>query len=775
MAQKNLHINIRIGLQQVQRAVGALSRRFNLLRSSLRAVFRTGVVAGFFAALRSGMKVITNLQDSVKRLASEFAQLRMKATETAAIITKGGAGFTSAFEQALTMSRDLSTQIGFSAQQIQEGMVTAARSGLQLNESLTITGTAMQLATAHGEEFQSTLNDLIGVTRAFGVELSEIPVFADALTTAVTESNVSLSGLFQGLKNVASVASTAFGETRETIVDTTAALMTLNDAGIQSQKAGTRLRAAFQKLLGGTARTTAAFTKYGVNLFRANAESQRFLGTLTNGQRAMANTEERLNELKNRQFELVVAGKENTEEFMNIQSELDGLNGKLGTLEEGLDNVYRQFTLAGGKLKPFSEIIKEIGDKAPAEVIGRAFGIRGGEAIMRLLKDVDKFDKFKKSIEGYIQASEKGQSITTDMYARFLDTVLVGWMKIKNTAMAILGEIADGFFEAVKPLMGPVQYALDQIFNAVKANKNSFKQIFTGVLKLLQPALAYLQIWAVKFGNAMKDVFTPGKSVTLPFVKKGKYGTDIEDREVGGSVGEKIRAMFQSIASVVVETMDKAMRALSPAFTFLAQIFADALEAAFRVKAKLWENIGSLIAGAMVKAFVTGLKAELPDILRSIGDLFKNLGVPEKLRLGGKRFGMDIPLPTQEGLYNVADKMDAQATVKPKSGASSESGVSRFGTFLDKLMGAGQEAEKSGKKVEKVGKAFINFGDGLQEVNLGALEQGSKDMNKIFTKVEKSSEMFGNAIIQANNKASRALAVAQSTQRQVFQSQKKSK
>lgn len=773
MDEKNLKIRIQLIVRDIRSKIGELNKGLNLFRSSLRAVFRTGVVAGFFAALRGGVGIIRNLQNAIKALGTEFLQLRLKATETAAIVSKGGTGFTSAFEDALRMSRDLSTQIGFSAMEIQEGMVTAARSGLQLQDSLKITGSAMQLATAHGEAFQSTLNNLIGVTRAFGVELNEIPVFADALTTAVTESNVSLSGLFEGLKNVASIAATAFGETRETIVDTTAALMTLNDAGIQGSKAGVRLRAAFQKLLGGTAKTTAAFTKYGVNLFQANAESQRFLGTLTNGQRAMADAEEELNRLKNRQFELVIAGKENSEEFKSLQDDIDNVTGKLGTLESGLDNVYTQFTLAGGKLKPFSDILGEIGQKAPAEVIGRAFGIRGGEAIMRLLKDVDKFKKFKDSIEGYIEASEKGQSITSDMYARFLDTVLVGWMRIKNTAMAILGEIADGFFEAVKPILGPIQTVLDEIFRGIKENKDSFRKIFEGVLEVIQPVLAYMQVWAQMFANALKDVFAVGKSVKLPFVKTTESGSlDIEEKTISGSVGDKLRAVFQSVASAIVEPLGVALRRLSPAFTFLAQVFSDALEAAFRAKAKLWESIGVMIAGSMVKALATGLAKELPSILRSIGDLIQNLGLPKSVTVGKGWLSTEISLPTRQTFESAANRLEGKEAA-PASKA--QEGANTFGSFLDKLLGAGKSAEDSGKKVEKVGKAFIDFGNGLQEVDLSALEKGSSDMTQVFKNVERSSENFLKATEASNDKAEKALRNSEAALRRAYQMSSKGK
>lgn len=634
MAEKNLRIKLSLITKGNAAKINGLRKLMNLFGSSLKAVFRTGIVAGFFAILRAGIGVVNNLKNSIRNLGSEFLQLRLKATETAAIISKGGAGFQDAFEEAITMSRKLSTQIGFSARDIQEGMVTAARSGLGLQESLQMTGTAMQLATAHGEQFQNTINDLIGVSRAFGVELQDLPAFADALSTAVTKSNVSLSGLFQGMKRVASVASVAFGETQETINDTTAALMTLNDAGIQGQKAGTRLRAAMQKLLGGTAKTTAAFTKYNVNLFKANEESQKYLDTLTKGQKAMAGAEDKLNTLKKRQFELVIANRESTAEFKENEKELSAVQKELSSLEEGVDNVYRQFTLAGGKLKPFSEILKDIKKNVPTEVIGRAFGIRGGEAIMRLLKDLDKFEGFKASVEEYVEASQKGQSITEDMYKRFLDTVLIGWQRIKNTALGIWGEIADGLFGAIQPMLGPLQDALTNVFSAVSENKGAFKAIFEGALETVKPVLEALVKASKIFSEQFGDILTPGITAEVPtFNRTEDGGIEVGTRTVEGSVLAKLKALLESIGDFLVDALGESLRRLNDTFVYLAEVFANAFADILEGKVSLWTSIGTKIGGSLINALLNAIAKQLPKIKRLLGEL----GVP---LLPGKPKGM---------------------------------------------------------------------------------------------------------------------------------------
>ena len=750
MAERNLQINMKIGLSQAKsslntfksslkslrnafrtlgrvgnRALDGIKRKLsglrgisNLVKSSLRAVFRTGVVASFFFAFRAGMQTITNLKENISKLAGEFANLRLKATETAAIISGGGSAFTSTFQEALDLSRQLSTEIGFTAQQIQEGLVTAARSGLSLKDSFSLTNSALMLATANGEEFQTTLNDLIGVSRAFNVELDDMSTFADALSAAVTQSNVSLSGLFAGLKKVAPVAGVAFGSSAETIADTTAALMTLNDTGMQSERAGTGLRAAMQKLLGGTGRTTTAFAKYGINMFKANGESQKYLDTLLKAQKATDSTEQKINKLKNAEMELLIAGKQNTSAFKEIQKELGETDSYLNTLKKGLDTVYQSFTLAGGKLKPFSDVLEEISDKAPTEVVGRAFGIRGGAPMMQLLQNVEKFKKFKKIVEEAQEASKKGQSLTKDMYLKFLDTVLIGWQRIKNTSLAILSTIADGLFEAVKPLLGPVQGILTNIFDAIDKNKGKFKEIFMGVAELLNPILAQMQIFGQGFANALDNVLTKGSSATVPVLRpdERKGRVKLEFIKVEGTVPEKLRKAFQLLGESFINVLRASLQRLDPAFKYLAGIFADGFTVALQAKTLLLMNIGSKIGGAMAVAFGKAFMSAVPDMIQAFADISKSLKLPDRIKLG---FGMSVPNPfgagnTQEAATTLKDKQILNAQNATGKNQNSKQSFGNFAQIATDI-GYGKTASLDMSGINNAGESLKDSIDSIQE------------------------------------------------------------
>src|SRR3990172_10653101 len=213
---KSLLIHIGLNIEKALQPLLQLNNLFNLFRSSLVATFRTAVVGGFFAVIRAGFQTISGLQNLIVGLTGSMAELQLSAIRTASVVSEGGAGFSTAFEQASNMARTLSTQVNFTAGQIQEGLFTAAQAGYNLNQALGLTDAALKLAATSGENFQGIMNDMIGLSRAFGIGFSKVGQMADAIAGASQKSKVSVAGLFEGLKNVASVANVTFGESQDT-------------------------------------------------------------------------------------------------------------------------------------------------------------------------------------------------------------------------------------------------------------------------------------------------------------------------------------------------------------------------------------------------------------------------------------------------------------------------------------------------------------------------------------------------------------------------------
>jgi TP901 family phage tail tape measure protein len=603
---KRLFIQVGLDIGRALNPLNILRNGFNLLRSTLVATFRTSVIGGFFAAMRAGFQVIDNIQKSVVQVVGAMAELNLAAIRTASVISEGGAGFDAAFTQASNSARELSTQVNFTAGQIQEGLFTAAQAGLDLNQALNFTQSALMLAATSGEDFKTIMNDMIGLSRGFGIGFENIASMADVITGAAQKSKVSVEGLFAGLKNVASVANVTFGESTETFLDMTAALMTLNDAGIENSTAGVKMRAALQQLNSGTAKTTAAFAKYGINVFKADGANQKYLDTLVKSQKASSGFEDELNGLKNRQLELVIAGQQGSQEFEDVENKINAVTGTLHTLDKGMGDVEEQFKLAGGQLKPFNELLDEL-QKAPKEVLQRAFGIKGGEVIARILQNKGNFDENKKEVKSFYDESIKGAGILTNVYNQFLSSILVKWQIMTNDVLGMFSVIADAAFGAFAPLLDPIMTGLSVLFANIQSHQGVFKKMFMGIAELLSPISKKIGEVLGQVGASLAAIFTEGVSLQLPVEvynpDKNAYETVQKRTESNATVGEKLALAARSLISIFSSALHATFKALDPIIRELGKPFAEGLAAFLLAKTEIFIKMGAFVAEGFTRVF----------------------------------------------------------------------------------------------------------------------------------------------------------------------------
>lgn len=606
---KKLLIQILINVAQAKGAVYGLQQSLNLLSSTINAVFRTAVVAAFFYAIRSVVQAFSDIKTAVGNLLGEYSKLNFAATLTASVMTEGASNTAEAFKQVSYLSRDLSNQTMFTAQQIQEGLFTAAQAGYQLAGASRVASSAMVLAQETGEEYKGTVKGLIGVVKAFDIGMQEIPATVDMITAAVVKSNAELTDFFQGMSYAASATAVNFGSARDNIVDTTAAIMTMNDVSIRGSKAGVYLRAAYQGIQSGTSKINAVFAKYGVNVYQANGANQKYLGTLQQGQAAMGRYEERLNVLKKRQYDLALSGRSGSEAFNKVTQEISEVDSTLGTLGKGIDEVYQQFQLAGGKLKPFSQILADISGKVPTEVIARAFGVRAGQGITALLQNLEKFKKHRETLVEFFKASEEGESITQKMFEQLLETFLVKWQRIKNIVSNTFSTIADEFFSAVSPLLDTLIGALTQVFSFVNKNASVFKAIFTGIVASIKPIF---ESFAAGIMGIVSQLTTAAGG-TAPF-KVIQY-SEVKGKIIGKEktinaidMAERVAAVFKSMISFVFAHMNAALEQLRPVILSLGSAFADAIVEVMRTKLDAFVDIGFKMGLGVLSAIARHFK-----------------------------------------------------------------------------------------------------------------------------------------------------------------------
>jgi hypothetical protein len=218
------------------------------------------------------------------------------------------------------------------------------------------------------------------------------------------------------------------------------------------------------------------------------------------------------------------------------------------------------------------------------------------------------------------------------------------------------------------------------------------------------------------------------------------------------------------MSGLLVEGLRAGLQRLMPVFMELAKAMADSFAGFMQMKAAIWETIGVTLAGAMVTGFLQAIMTELPKIRGAFNQIMEGLGLPETATLGEGLFKFKLPLRLPEG-----------GSMEPMKTGTTEGQKT---SILDSILGnffKTQAMTKPTTPVKQGGTMMVDFGEGLQEVNLDALNRGSKDMTEVFRKVEKSSEIFASSVIEANSKAKSALDIAENAQRQIFQSNQKTK
>lgn len=158
-------------------------------------------------------------------------------------------GLSNATEGELGSLQDTARELGstteFSATEAAEGMQFLAMAGFEVNEQMDAMPGLLSAAAANKTDLGTTADIVSNILSGFNMEAEETNRLADILTQTTTTSNTSLEMLGDTMSFVAPVAEDLGFE----ITDVAAAAGRLGDAGIQGSRAGTALRAGFQRLV----------------------------------------------------------------------------------------------------------------------------------------------------------------------------------------------------------------------------------------------------------------------------------------------------------------------------------------------------------------------------------------------------------------------------------------------------------------------------------------------------------------------------------------------
>ena len=180
------------------------------------------------------------------------------------------------FEQMSQMALDASVRWNKAATSTAQAFYFLGSAGLTVTEQMQAFNTTIMLSRAMGSELSQTVEGVVDVVRAFGLEFANITDIADQLTKTVISSNQQ----FYTLSRALTYASSTARLTNNTLAETTAMLGVMANAGIKGSMAGTVLRRAMTNLMSPTGDMAELIYELGINIYDVTGKMKPFINIM---------------------------------------------------------------------------------------------------------------------------------------------------------------------------------------------------------------------------------------------------------------------------------------------------------------------------------------------------------------------------------------------------------------------------------------------------------------------------------------------------------------
>lgn len=560
-------------------------------------------MAGIFAGLVAGAGVTQGIQ-----LLADFSQ---QLSTIQAVTGATGAEF----EQLSQRAQELGTTTRFSASQAAEAMVLLARAGFETDEVFESVQDTLQLAQAGGLGLAEAANIAAGSLRGFQLEAGEIGRVVDVLAAGANSANTSVSQLGQALTFVAPVAAGL----NTNIEETTAAILALSDAGIQSTRAGTGLRVVFSQLEQPVGAAVEVLEQLGLSQDDVRISSVGLTTALERLGAAGITTGQTLRLFGQEAgpaaavlINNIPGVREFTEELENAGGTAnrvatimdDNLNGALLSVRSAFEGLIISIGEAGATgaltslLRSLASGIRVLAANADvlintAQALATVFGVRLAGQVLPLV--IARF----RALTAAIVANPFG-ALTTGVTAAI--AVLVAFqdeIRVSSDSFATLGDVFAVTIERVQDLFAGLSQALGTVFQplttggqeAAEETEISFRFITITIANAADAILGTILGLGGGIGNAflaIPDAVGEGLVLALNTVLA------LIERVID-SVRASIGGLVNTVARVVL--------GLADSFAQLGQAINDALSGNFEAAAESVAAAGNLISGQVAGAF----------------------------------------------------------------------------------------------------------------------------------------------------------------------------
>lgn len=354
MADKNLNINVSVKTQNTTRKLKEVNKELrNISRSANVASASTKRVGGGFKSSLASLSAFTGgmiALGSAFRVFSYGVKQMVEFEKTMSTVKAVSGATGQQFQSLEGIARKLGATTSFSASEAADGLKFLSMAGFSVKESMLSLEPTLQLAKAGAMDLGRAADIVSNIMRAMNMEANRTGEAGDIIAQAARNSNTSIEQLGDAFKYAGGIA----GNLGLTLEETTAALSTLSNAGMQASMAGTGLRQVLTKLVNPSTSMREVFDSVGIKIEELDLSAGNLVPTLRKLQQAGLTTGEIFKAFEARAgtaFSILMSGVGDLEKLEQKNNEANG------TLQEMSDIMADNLATSGKLLQSaFSEL-----------------------------------------------------------------------------------------------------------------------------------------------------------------------------------------------------------------------------------------------------------------------------------------------------------------------------------------------------------------------------------------------------------------------------------
>ena len=518
--------------------------------------------------------------DKIKEFGKETVQLGIDFSSSMSNVQALSGATDEELSQLEQTARDLGASTIFSASDVSDAFGYMALAGWDVQDMLSGIDGVLNLAAAADMDLATASDIVTDNLTAFGLSAQDSGAFVDQMAYAMANSNTNVEQLGEAYKNCASTAS-SMGFSVE---DTTAALMTMANAGVKGGEAGTGLSSIMTRLATDTKGCASELAEYGVEVYDSQG-NMNDLSSILNGCAQ-------------------VWGDLSDEEQANLAKTIAGQSqfSKFQTVMQGL-----------------SEQAEESGQS---------------------------FNDYTSELENVKTASEEGQSAAEDMAATMQDN-LGGDIKELNSAMEefklkIFDSVEQPMRNAVQFVTGSVIPAATQALQFIQQHSTAFGILGVAIGIITTAIIAHSAAQAIQTAMNAAEVSSLGALITAklasaaasmaalaPYILivaaiAGVIAIIVLAVKHWDQIREKVISASEAIRSKATELWNKLRTAISNAVTGIKSKVTSIWSGIRNATTNTWNNIKSGIQNAITGAqnvvtnIITAIKSKVSSVWSGI-------------------------------------------------------------------------------------------------------------------------------------------------------------